>query len=217
MAWKVQLTLDCWGGKTKEKNKGVKMNTNSKMSLATLTAFGISAFSTLAVTVTPTDVTLTLPLNSSSMLVNDIQANALHDFGPGLSPAAQLNWLQQDVAQYDLNFGQTLVPPPAQMGTGEETDGSVAVMAGDYLVLHYGSGPGGSPSGGIVGLFFDTSGTYDIPQNGSGPNGFGGISFATLFVGSSEEIPDGGSTAVLLGSSLLAIGLMKQSRFSRKA
>ena len=191
------------------------MKTNSKICLTALTAFGFSVFPTLAVTVTPTDITLTLPLNSSSMLVNDIQAKALSDFGPGESPAAQLNWLQQDVAQYDLNFGQTLVPPPAQMGTSEGTD-AVTVMAGDYLVLHYGSGPGGSPSGGIVGLFFDTSGTYDIPQNGSGPNGFGGISFATLFVGTSEEVPDGGSTVVLLGSSLLAVGLGR-SRFFRKA
>src|SRR6516162_6353155 len=125
------------------------MNTNSKRCLTTITAFGVSVLSTLAVTVTPTDITLTLPLNSSSVLVNDIQANALHDFGPGLSPAAQLNWLQQDVAQYDLNFGKNLVPPPDQMGTSQGTS-SVDVMAGDYLVLHYGSGPGGSPSGGIA-------------------------------------------------------------------
>jgi hypothetical protein len=205
------------GGKTKEKNKGVKMNTNSKRCLTTVTAFGISVFSTLAVTVTPTDVTITLPLNSSSMLVNDIDANALSSFGPGKSPAAELNWLQQDVAQYDLNFSKSLVPPSNQTGTGEETDGALAVMAGDYLVLHYGSGPGGSSGGGIVGLFFATSGTFDIPQNGSGPNGFGGISSAELFTSTQETIPDGGSTVVLLGSSLLAVGLTGRSRSFRKA
>lgn len=192
------------------------MNKNSKTCLATITAFGVSVFSTLAVVVTPTDITLTLPLNSSSVLVNDIQAKDLSMFGPGESPAAQLNWLQQDVAQYDLNFSKSLVPPPNQTGTSEDTDSAVTIMAGDYLVLHYGSGDGGSPSGGIVGLFFNTSGTFDIPQNGSGPNGFGGISFATLFTGTSENVPDGGSTVLLLGSALSTIGLMGRSRFFRK-
>lgn len=194
----------------RNKNQGVKMKKSTKICL-TVAAFGFSVFSAFAVPTTPTDITLTLPLNGSSVLVNDINANALSSFGPGKSPAADLGWLQADVYWYNLNYAQALVGPSDQSGTSENIDGSVSLAAGDYLVLHYGSGPGGTSGGGILGLYFGAAGTFDIPQKGSGPNGFGGISYAELFTqGSGNSVPDGGSTAMLLGSALAVIGLIRR-------
>src|SRR5215469_9647974 len=106
-------------GPARTKNQGDKMKINCKICLTTVAVIGVSAFSTLAVPITPTDITLTLPLNSSSVLVNDISAKALSSFGPGESPQAELNWLQQDVHWFDLNNSQSLVAPSDQKGTAE--------------------------------------------------------------------------------------------------
>jgi hypothetical protein len=190
------------------------MKTNSKIILVVSTVV-FSAFSALAIPITPVNITLSFPPNGSSVLVNDIDANDLSSFGPGKSVSADLAWLQQDVHWYNLDFAGSLVAPPGENGIAENFSSPITVAAGDYLVLHYGKGPGGNRGGGAVGLYFDASGTYDIPQNGDGANGYGGISYAELFTPSSgTPIPDGGTTALLLGAALTTIGLIRH-RLSR--
>ena len=161
---------------------------------------------------TPINITLSDdPLGSSSVLVNDISAGDLSSFGgPGKSPDADLDWLIADVHQYDVNFSASLVVAANESGTSEGT-GDITVEAGDYLVLHYGKGPGGIGSGGgAVALYFSTAETFDIPQNGSGPNGNGGISYAELFKGNTTSVLDGGLTMSMLGAAITGMALLKR-------
>ncbi len=78
----------------------------------------------------------------------------------------------------------------------------------DYAVLHYGSGMGGTPSGGEEVFFLNGATSFTFPANGSGQNGFGGFSSLTLFEGT-PSVPDGGSTLLLLGVALSAFGLVR--------
>ena len=119
---------------------------------------------------------------------------AWHDHGFNNSPDSELAWLES------LIPGNTLGLTTPSTGASDYTGGPIE--AGDYLVLHYGSGSGGSSGGGWVGLLFTTAvSNFDVPANGSGPNGNGGLSGATLF----DHVADGGSTLTLLGLSLVAM------------
>jgi hypothetical protein len=151
------------------------------------------------------------------LLCQSASANVIHVLGagdfpaqdistvtgnPGLGDANVLAWLQ---AEASLNGFPA--PTTAQ---SDYTGGPVA--AGDYLVLHYGSGPGGTPAGGLVALYFDADqASYAVPATGSGPNGNGGISFARLY-DHTTQVPDGGMTLVLLGGAI--VGLVCLRRFT---
>ena len=119
---------------------------------------------------------------------------------PGLGDANVLVWLQ---AEASLNGYPA--PTTAQ---SDYTGGPIA--AGDYLVLHYGSGTGGTSAGGLVALYFDANqASYAVPPDGSGPNGFGGISFARLY-DHTTQVPDGGSTIALLGFALVGVDQLRR-------
>jgi len=78
-----------------------------------------------------------------------------------------------------------------------------------YAVVHYGVGRGGVPgSGGGVAFFQITNNSDTFPQNGSGLNGFGGISRVDLFA--SPGVPDGGQAVMLLGAALGALGMARR-------
>ena len=143
------------------------------------------------------------------------------------SPDANLDWLKVVVANQPN--GGPLTPPTTTLvqelkGIGDDDDDNsfngsplviTGIVTGDYLVLHYGKGSGGAaPGGGWVGLFFDADqASYTVPNNGSGPNGNGGISYARLY-DHAPGVPDGGCTAMLLGVSLT--GLAAARRFIKK-
>jgi hypothetical protein len=80
-----------------------------------------------------------------------------------------------------------------------------------YAVVHYGVGAGGVPgSGGGIAFFQITNNSDIFPQNGSGPNGFGGISSVDLFRCIPTGVPDGGPTVMLLGAALAGLGLVRR-------
>jgi VPDSG-CTERM motif len=88
-------------------------------------------------------------------------------------------------------------------------DEPVNLTGFSYAVVHYGVGPGGvQGSGGGVAFFQITNDLDTFPQNGSGPNGFGGISRVDLFA--STRVPDGGSTISLLGCALLGLAAFRR-------
>jgi len=123
---------------------------------------------------------------------------------PGLGDANVLAWLQAEIEKYGF--------PTATTDQSDYTGGPVA--AGDYLVLHYGSGPGGTSAGGLVALYFDADqDSYTVPPDGSGPNGFGGISFARLY-DHTATVPEGGMTLFMLGAAGVGLGLI--GRFGKK-
>ena len=85
-------------------------------------------------------------------------------------------------------------------------DEPVDLTGFSYAAVHYGSGPGGTPGGGVA--FFQITNNLDtFPQSGEGPNGFGGISRVDLFR-STPGVPDGGTTVMLLGAALSTLGVV---------
>lgn len=94
---------------------------------------------------------------------------------------------------------------------GNPITNPISVMAGSYLVVHYGTGKGGSNPGGQLEFFHVINGetSVDVPLTGPGPFGFGGISSIREFCGPTS-VPDSGTTAMLLGSALTGLGLVRR-------
>jgi len=120
----------------------------------------------------------------------------------GLGDANVLAWLQAEAASHGF-------PAPT---TGEEVYTGGPIVAGDYLVLHYGSGTDGTSAGGLVALYFDADqASFAVPANGSGPSGLGGISGAFLFDHTDgNTVPDSGGTLALLGIGIVLLAMARR-------
>jgi hypothetical protein len=125
-----------------------------------------------------------------------------------------LEWLKGEIISYNSSHLGTDLPQPSEgLVKFENLNGNgptINVVAGDYVVLHYGVGTGGvqGSGGGLVALFFNADQSFDVPDNGSGPNGFGGISFVEIW--DHNGVPDGGMTLALLGGGLIGLGLIRR-------
>jgi VPDSG-CTERM motif len=95
---------------------------------------------------------------------------------------------------------------------GNPITNPISVIAGAFLVVHYGTGPGGSNPGGQLEFFQVINGetSVDVPLTGPGPYGFGGISSIREFCPPGTHVPDSGTTAILLGSALAGLGLVRR-------
>jgi hypothetical protein len=95
---------------------------------------------------------------------------------------------------------------------GEPITNPISVMAGAYLVVHYGTGEGGSNPGGQLEFFHVIHGetSVDVPLTGPGPSGFGGISSIREFCPPGTPTPDSGTTVMLLGGALAGLGLARR-------
>ena len=128
-------------------------------------------------------------------------------FGPNNSPdtnkAALEAFLGHPVGDLINNFE----------GSGS-LSGPVDVTPGEFFVVHYGRGKGGSAKGGSWEFFQvingETSVTFPQFGNLAGPDpyGHGGISSARGFEGPST--PDSGTTVMLLGGALTGLGLLRR-------
>jgi hypothetical protein len=93
--------------------------------------------------------------------------------------------------------------------------GPVAVTPGEFFVVHYGTGKGGSNPGGSWEFFQVINGETSVtfPQNGNeagdDPYGHGGISSVRGF-GGTPGVPDSGATVMLLGGALAGVGLLRR-------
>jgi hypothetical protein len=123
---------------------------------------------------------------------------------PDANQAALAAFLGQPVTDFVLignsdngDFGTPITNP-------------ISVMPGAFLVVHYGTGKDGSNPGGQLEFFQVINGetSVDVPLTGPGPFGFGGISSIREFTGPS--VPDSGTTAMLLGSALTGLGLVRR-------
>ena len=89
------------------------------------------------------------------------------------------------------------------------------VTPGEYFVVHYGTGQGGSNPGGSWEFFQvinnETSVTFPANGNEAGddPYGHGGISSIRGF-GGETVTPDSGATVMLLGGALAGLGLARR-------
>jgi hypothetical protein len=129
-------------------------------------------------------------------------------FGPPNSPANnQLvleNFLGHPIGDIIDNF--------EHLGTNHH--GPFDVTPGEFFIVHYGKGKGGTAKGGSYEFFQvinnETSVTFPAFGNGStNPDayGHGGISSARGFPGPSA--PDNGATVMLLGGALAVLGLVR--------
>lgn len=126
-------------------------------------------------------------------------------FGPNNSPdtnkEALENFLGHPVSDLIDDF------------SGSQLHGPVDVTPGEFFVVHYGKGKGGSAKGGSFEFFQvinnETSVTFPQFGNlaGNDPYGHGGISSARGFPGPSA--PDSGGTVMLLGGALAGLGLVR--------
>lgn len=87
---------------------------------------------------------------------------------------------------------------------------NVDVTGYSYAVVHYGAGKGGTPGGGQEIFTISGDGLFSFPSKGLGPNGFGGFSSVDLFKGAPNQVPDGGTTVMLFGAGLSALGLARR-------
>lgn len=99
---------------------------------------------------------------------------------------------------------------------GLSGDTTISVSPGDYLVVHYGKGPGGSGHGGSLEFFQVINGETEVTVPGFGnvagpdPFGHGGISSIRVFGTGVPSVPDGGTTVMLLGAALSTLGVAKR-------
>ena len=95
----------------------------------------------------------------------------------------------------------------------------LTLTVGEYLVVHYGRGRGGSNPGGSWEFFqVVNNGMVTVPGTGNGPTnpdpyGHGGISSIRGFL-APTGVPDGGTTVMLLGAALGSLGMAR--RFLKK-
>jgi hypothetical protein len=141
--------------------------------------------------------------------------------GGGNANIIFLEYLKGEILSYNNNVNNqfTPLPPPTEdLTIYTDLNGTlppnVNLAAGDYLVLHYGTGPGGAPGGGLVALFVTADEPLDIPTTGSGPNGLGGLSFIRIY-DHGESVPDAGSTVSLLGLGSLCLAGLRRTLGSR--
>jgi VPDSG-CTERM motif len=126
-------------------------------------------------------------------------------FGPNNSPTTNhdvlQNFLGSDPGALSSNFE----------GSGT-LSGPVTVTPGEFFVVHYGKGSGGSAKGGSFEFFQVINGETSVtfPQNGTSQFGTGGISSARGFGGTPIPTPDSGTTVMLLGSALAGLGLVRR-------
>src|SRR5689334_16940115 len=137
--------------------------------------------------------------------------------GNGNSAADNFFRLANVVTGYNAAPGPH-APLPTPVSAGSQDLGAVGgttinTTGFSYVVLHYGVGNGGvqASGGGVEFFYLNGMTTFAVPANGTGPNGFGGYSSGTLFgPGNIPNVPDGGSTIMLLGAALGGLGAMRR-------
>jgi hypothetical protein len=128
-------------------------------------------------------------------------------FGPNNNP-------DTNKAALEAFLGTTVGPLNHNFESGSGLPGPVSVFPGEFFVVHYGKGEGGTAKGGSFEFFQVINGETSVtfPAFGNGPNnpdpyGHGGISSARGFGG--EQAPDSGATVMLLGGTLAGLGLLR--------
>lgn len=149
---------------------------------------------------------LTLSAKADLIFITAVDFNN----GPN-SPSANLAAL----AAFGVNTtGLTLGTNLEDLSAGDQT---ISVEPGEFLVAHYGVGPGGTGSGGSLEFFQVINGEtlVTVPEMGNGPTnpdpfGHGGISSIRGFFPPGVPVPDGGPTVMLLGAGLAGLALVRR-------
>jgi|SRR6266567_1864664 len=147
-------------------------------------------------------VALTLSAKADLQFLGAVGFDTQPNNNPDSNLAALGDFLGQDVSNFTL------------CGNFEELSGdqNIDVIAGSYLVVHYGKGSGGSSTGGSLEFFQVINGETNVTvpgfPNANDPFATGGISSIREFC--PPSVPDSGTTAMLLGSALTGLGLVRR-------
>ena len=130
--------------------------------------------------------------------------NFMIDLAPGGSGHVIIGPHNILVTRSTNDFGQLPGPPTlALRGTGTTVNLGLTGGTYDYLFAHYGGPRGGFAEVWDVG---NLSGSISIPAIGFGH----GLSGWALFTAAGRAVPDGGTTAMLLGAALGALGMVRR-------
>lgn len=152
-----------------------------------------------------------VPINittSGGALVSAAPKSDLGDFGD----ATVLNWLTADVLSYNSITASSLGSPISVLGQIGQTSGTggnsitLNVTGFSYLFLHWGGQGGGWAQAFYVG---NSAGSFNFNNSlvGTGQNpSVGGLSFYSFY--NSNNVPDGGSTVMMLGAALSGLSLV---------
>jgi hypothetical protein len=169
---------------------------------------GAAAAAILALCQTAGANIIEISLDPTTHTPSDVPFNDI-----GGNPVSILGWLQGEILSYNNHIPGADLPAPTENLTRlTDLNGgpTIQVVAGDYIVIHYGVGPGGVPGtgGGLVAYYVDANQSFDVPDNGPGPNGLGGVSFVDVW--DHVSVPDGGTTVLLLGTALSGLALVRR-------
>lgn len=120
------------------------------------------------------------------------------------------NWLTANISSYNtLNSASlpTLVINPylsKTSGTFPSGPQSISLNGADYIFLHW-----GGQGGGWLQAYYTAglTGNFSFAPPPGNPPTVGGLSFYSVY---GARVPDGGSTALLLGSALAGLGLIRR-------
>ena len=175
-----------------------------KMSLIKNTVVVVAFLSSLSASVaTPTPLNITM---SGGSTVVAAPKSDIANYGD----ATVFNWLSADIAGFNSFTGSTLpttvVNPfltkvASGFGGGAE---NIILSGGDYIFLHWGGQGGGWEQAFYIAAL---TGTYTFAPPPGGNPAVGGLSFYSVY---SAGVPDGGTTAAMLGGALTVIGLIRR-------
>ena len=153
------------------------------------------------------------PINITTSGGADVTAALGSDLG-NFSESTVLSWLTSDVITYNSLNSSSLPTPTTVAGQTGLTGGtggnsiSLNVTGYDYLFFHW-----GGQNSGWVQAFYVGGSTGDFSFNssaigtGSGPS-VGGLSFYSFYGPTTNSVPDGGTTIMMLGATLSGLSLM---------
>ena len=183
------------------------------MSLNSLTKFALSAFAALALSATAQAVAIGdanyLGFVNPGLPAGDAQTasyvQTLIDLAPGATLGTPPGATNDNYFERSLNVFANL--PDAEFGVKQDnSNATIDVTGWTYLLAKY--GVGSNAAGTHVWYVGDLTGVVDIPATFEG----NGLSHSTLLTGGGTTVPDGGTTAVLLGLGLVAISFIARRR-----
>ncbi len=149
------------------------------------------------------------PLNITMSGGSLVVAAPQSDIG-NYGDATVYSWLSADIAAYN-SFTASALPTSvidpyftkvaSGFGGGAE---NIILAGGDYIFLHWGGQGGGWEQAFYIG---GLSGTFSFNPPPGGNPAVGGLSFYSVY---SAGVPDGGTTAAMLGGALTMIGLIRR-------
>jgi hypothetical protein len=150
-----------------------------------------------------------IPLNITMSGGSAVIAAPKSDIGD-YGDATVYSWLSADIAAYN-SFAAAALPTSVNnpfltkvasgFGSGAE---NILLTGGDYIFLHWGGQGGGwEQAFYIAGL----TGTFSFSPPPGGNPAVGGLSFYSVY---GAGVPDGGTTAAMLGGVLMTIGLIRR-------